>query len=144
MAEDKKIHEQPVPTVAKPDTDAKLKGAPVEPEAELEQPDEDGDHSTGGLIRQAWSLREASGMHEVDTKGRDAPEPERSLGASVARGEVGPMRPVRASTGERMARRRARRQEASQARREATPRPESSRSPEDLGPTEGNAPGKRR
>lgn len=121
MAEDKKIHEQPVPTVAKPDTDAKLQGAPVEPEAEMEQPDEDGDHSAGGLIRQAWSLREATGMHEVDTRGRDAPDPERSLGASVARGDVAPMPPVGASTGERMRKRRARRADAS---REATPRPE--------------------
>lgn len=104
MAEDKKIHEQPVPTVAKPETDAKLQGAPVEPEAELEQPDEDGDHSTGGLIRQAWSLREATGMHEVDTRGHDAPAPKNSLGASVARGDVGPVPPTStsASTGEKM------------------------------------------
>lgn len=135
MSEDKKIHEQPVPTVAKPDTDAKLKGAPVEPEAERERGDDDGDHSAGGLIRQAWSLKEASGMHEVDTRGRDAPAPQNSLGASVARGDVGPIPPVRASTGERMRRRRARRHEASQT---AEPRPEGENpAPEDI-------PGKRR
>ena len=140
MAEDRKIHEQPVPTVAKPDTDAKLRGAPVEPEAELEQPDEEGDHSAGGLIRQAWALREASGMHEVDIQGRDAPDPEHSLGVLVARGDVGPLRPVRVSTGERMARRRARRKEVSKkASQDATPRPEN-----DIGPPEDNVPGKRR
>lgn len=129
MAEDKKIHEQPVPTVAKPDTDAKLKGAPVEPER-----DEGGDHSAGGLIRQAWSLKEASGMHEVDTRGRDAPAPKNSLGASVARGDVAPMPPVGSSTGEKMSRRRARRGEA---------RPEGEgRGGE--GATSGDEPGKRR
>lgn len=131
MAEDKKIHEQPVPTVAKPDTDAKLRGAPVEPE----QTDEDGDHSAAGLIRQAWSLREATGMHEVDPKGRDAPRPEKSLGASVARGEVGPMRPAAPSTGERMKRRRSRQEGVS---REASTRPE------DAGSGPEDAPGKRR
>jgi len=132
MAEDKKIHEQPVPTVAKPETDAKLKGAPVEPE----RADEDGDHSAAGLIRQAWSLREASGMHEVDTRGRDAPAPKNSLGASVARGDVAPMPPVKSSTGEKMSRRRRARHNR-QASPEAAPRPEGE------GPQD-NTPGKRR
>lgn len=122
MSEDKRIHEQPVPTVAKPDTDAKLQGAPVEPEAEMEKPDEPGDHSAGGLIRQAWALREASGMHEIDTRGRDAPTPEESLGASVARGDVPPVPPATASTGEKMSRSRHERDDA-QAR-SAEPRPE--------------------
>ena len=121
MAEDRKIHDQPVPTVAKPDTDAKLRGAPVEPEAELEQPDEEGDHSAGGLIRQAWALREASGMHEIDTRGRDAPDPEDSLGVAVARGEVGPMPRMPESAGEKVSRRRAERREA---RRKASEHPE--------------------
>jgi len=98
MAEDKKIHEQPVPTVAKPTTPDRLQGAPTEPERELEQADEPeeepGDHSAGGLIRQAWSLREGGGMHEVDTHGHTAP-PAASVGASVARGDVGPMPPAR-------------------------------------------------
>lgn len=150
MAEDKKIHEQPVPTVAKPDTDAKLRGAPAEPEAdieqpepeaEIEQPEGDGDHTAAGLIRQAWALKEASGMHEVDVRGRDAPAPKNSLGASVARGDVAPMPPVGSSTGEKMSRRRARNER--QASREATPRPEDEgRRGEEAGP-EGE-PGKRR
>lgn len=141
MAEDKKIHEQPVPTVAKPDTDAKLRGAPAEPEAEIEQPEGDGDHTAAGLIRQAWALKEASGMHEVDVRGRDAPAPKNSLGASVARGDVAPMPPVGSSTGEKMSRRRARNER--QASREATPRPEDEgRRGEETGP-EGE-PGKRR
>lgn len=91
MARDKKIHEEPVPTVAKPETPDKLEGAPVEPEKKLEQPDESGDHSAGGLIRQAWSVREGDGMHEVDTRGHDIVPPQNSVGMSVARGDVGPM-----------------------------------------------------
>lgn len=99
------------------------------------QPGEDGDHNAAGLIRQAWSLREASGMHEVDPKGRDAPRPEKSLGASVARGEVGPMRPAAASTGEKMKRQRSRQEGVS---REASSRPENA------GEGPGGEPGKRR
>ena len=95
MTEDRKIHEEPVPTVAKPDTPDRLQGAPVEPERKLEQPDErqdeSGDHTAGGLIRQAWLAREADGMHEVDTRGHDIVPPQDSIGMSVARGDVGPM-----------------------------------------------------
>lgn len=74
MAEDRKRDQASVPPGEKP-------GAPQDR----------GEYTAAGLIRKAWSAREADGMHEVNIRGQDIVPPRESVGVSVARGDVGPM-----------------------------------------------------